>query len=71
MSDLRSVCLLKVQYQCATAPATVQSPRPETTPTDQRKMKMLNHCRPRWRGLGPNLWKTQAESGQVEQLENV
>ena len=49
----------------------VQSPRPETTPTDQRKMAMLTHWRPRWRGRGPNLWKTQAESGQVEQLENV
>ena len=67
----RSVSFLKVQYQLATAPAIVISPSPETTPTDQRKMKMLYHCRTRCQVLGPYLWNTQADSGQVEQFENV
>ena len=49
----------------------VMSPRAETIPIDQRKMKMLYHWRTRCRVRGPYLWKTQADSGHVEQLENV
>ena len=51
----RSEGFLKVQYQWETAPAMVTSPRAETMPTLQRKMKMLYHCRTRCRVRGPYL----------------
>ena len=47
------------------------SPRADTMPMDQRKMKMLYHWSTRCRVLGPYLWNTQADSGHVEQLVNV